>query len=69
MRPQVDILIMLLNASKPQDYEAMPEFENVDYIFSSRETIRTRPERTQEEGKPLKYCMGIQGKYLSLIHI
>ena len=69
LRPQVDILIMLLNASKPQDYEAMPEFENVDYIFSSRETIRTRPERTQEEGKPLKYCMGIQGKYIGRVDL
>ena len=69
LRPQVDILIMLLNASKPQDYEAMPEFENVDYIFSSRETIRTRPERTQDEGKPLKYCMGIQGKYIGRVDL
>ena len=46
LRPQVDILIMLLNAPKPQDYRAISDFDNIDYIFSSRETIRTRPERT-----------------------
>ena len=69
LRPQVDILIMLLNAPKPQDYKAISDFDNVDYIFSSRETSRTRPERTQEEGKPLKYCMGIQGKYIGRVDL
>ena len=70
LRPQVDILVMLLNAAKPQAaYKAISDFDGVDYIFSSRETSRTRPERTQEEGKPLQYCMGIQGKYIGRLDI
>ena len=69
LRPQVDILIMLLNADRPQEYKAISDFDNVDYIFSSHETSRTRPERTQEEGKPLKYCMGIQGKYIGRVDL
>ena len=60
---------MLLNADRPQEYKAISDFNNVDYIFSSHETSRTRPERTQEEGKPLKYCMGIQGKYIGRVDL
>ena len=37
LRPQVDILVMLLNASKPQAaYKAISDFDAVDYVFSSR---------------------------------
>ncbi len=64
LRPQVDMLIMLLNSTRPQAYSTKQDFAGVDYVFSSRETSRTRPERTQTPGDPLNYCMGIQGKYV-----
>ena len=70
LKPQVDILVVLLNASKSHAaYKAISDLDGVDYIFSSRETSRTRPERTQEEWKPLQYCMGIQGKYIGRLDI
>lgn len=64
LRPQVDVLVMLLNATKPQSDKAMEKFAGIDYIFSSRETSRTRPERLQSEDHPKQYCLGIQGKYV-----
>jgi|TARA_Y100000310_G_scaffold82941_1_gene79592 hypothetical protein len=63
LSPQVDILVMLLNATKAQ-FNTIKDLTGVDYIFSSRETSRTRPERAQPEGKPFQYCFGIQGKYI-----
>ena len=64
LRPQVDVLVMLLNSTKPQLDNAMQKFSGIDYIFSSRETSRTRPERVQSEDDPKQYCLGIQGKYV-----
>jgi len=69
LRPQVDLLIMLLNASIPQLQDLMPNFEGVDYVFSSRETGRTRPETSQKEGQPLRYGTGIQGKYIGRLDV
>ena len=69
LRPQVDVLIMLLNANKLQLDKLVAETENVDYIFSSRETSRTRPERKQADGKPMLYTTGIQGKYLGRVDL
>ena len=64
LRPKVDLLVMLLNASIPQVSNSISNFEGVDYVFTSRETSRTRPETGQEGSGPLHYCMGIQGKYI-----
>ena len=64
LRPQVDILVMMLNSTRLESHNNMKEFAGVDYIFSSRETIRTRPESVQPDGQPFKYGMGIQGKYI-----
>ena len=64
IRPQVDILVMLLNSTRSELDDAIEDLKGVDYIFSSRETSRTRPERTQSDGNPMQYCFGIQGKYI-----
>ena len=64
LRPQVDVLVMMLNATRTEFSNNMNEFAGVDYIFSSRDTGRTRPERAQPDGKPFQYGMGIQGKYI-----
>ena len=36
LRPQVDVLVMLLNATRIQNIDATNDFAGVDYIFSSR---------------------------------
>ncbi|MBN4081416.1 hypothetical protein JYT44_03535 [Caldithrix abyssi] len=64
LRPQVDVLVMLLNSTRSQGDSAMNAFAGVDYIISSRETTRTRPEITQKPGKSMSYCFGIQGQYI-----
>jgi len=69
LRPQVDILVMLLNANRLQLDKIVAQTTDVDYIFSSRETSRTRPERKQADGKPMLYTMGIQGKYLGRVDL
>ena len=65
LRPQVDVLVMLLNSTRIQNIDATNAFEGVDYIFSSRETTRTRPETVKNTGEPMSYCFGIQGKYIA----
>jgi len=69
LRPQVDVLVMLLNSTRPQAYSASESFVGVDYLFSSRETTRTRPEMPQKDGKPMAYSFGIQGKYVGRIDV
>ena len=54
LRPQVDILVMLLNATQRHYQPQLNNFSNVDYIFTSLEDGKTRPEIEQP---------------LSLIHI
>jgi 2',3'-cyclic-nucleotide 2'-phosphodiesterase (5'-nucleotidase family) len=69
LRPQVDVLVMLINANKLQLDKLVSQTKNVDYIFSSRETSRTRPERKQADGSPMLYGTGIQGKYLGRVDL
>ena len=69
LRPQVDILVLLLNADKKAHNELSSDLKSVDYVFLSRETTRTRPEAKQPENGPLKYCFGIQGKYVGRFDI
>ena len=69
LRPQVDLLVMLLNASISEVRNSIESLEGVDYLFSSRETSRTRPQTSQKEGGPLHYCMGIEGKYIGRFDI
>ena len=69
LRPQVDILVLLLNADKKTHNELSSALKTVDYVFLSRETTRTRPEAKQPESGPLKYCFGIQGKYVGRFDI
>ena len=62
LRPQVDILVMLLNATQRHYQPQLNNFSNVDYIFTSLEDAKTRPEIEQPIGKPFEYRLGIQGK-------
>ena len=62
LRPQVDILVMLLNATQRHYQSHLNEFSDADYIFTSLEDAKTRPEVEQPIGKPFEYKLGIQGK-------
>ena len=64
LRPEVDILVMLVNATQTHFGPHVKELNGVDYIFSSLDESRTRPEIQQVAGKPLEYKMGVQGKYI-----
>lgn len=64
LRPQVDLLVMLFNSTRVQALNAMDDLSKVDYIYLSRETTRTRPEKSQDPKLPLTYSFGIQGKYV-----
>jgi 2',3'-cyclic-nucleotide 2'-phosphodiesterase (5'-nucleotidase family) len=64
LRPQVDLLVMLFNSTRVQAFNAMDDLSEVDYIYLSRETTRTRPEKSQDSQLPLTYGFGIQGKYV-----
>ena len=64
LRPQVDLLVMLFNSTRVQAFNAMDDLSEVDYIYLSRETTRTRPEKSQDPLLPLTYGFGIQGKYV-----
>jgi 2',3'-cyclic-nucleotide 2'-phosphodiesterase (5'-nucleotidase family) len=64
LRSEVDILVMLANATQTHLGPYVKELDGIDYIFSSLEASRTRPEIQQVAGKPLEYKMGVQGKYI-----
>ncbi len=64
LRPQVDLLVMLFNSTRVQAINAMGDLSEVDYVFLSRETTRTRPEKAQKPDVPFTYSFGIQGKYV-----
>ena len=55
LRSQVDILVMLVNATQTHFGPFIKELSGVDYIFSSLDGSRTRPEIQQVSGKPLEY--------------
>ncbi|MCK5330213.1 MAG: hypothetical protein KAK01_02305 [Candidatus Marinimicrobia bacterium] len=69
LQPQVDILVMLVNANR-QDYGNLKvEFNAADYIFVSRYTGRTYPSSHQLEDGPFLYSVGVQGKWVAEIDL
>ena len=69
LKPQVDILVMLVNATK-KDYDPfLKDISGVDYIFSSLEASKTRPGIQQVIGRPFEYQLGIQGKNIGRFDI
>ena len=55
LRSQVDILVMLVNATQTHFGPHVKELNGVDYIFSSLEASSTRTEIQQVSGKPFEY--------------
>ncbi len=69
VKDSVDIIVILLNSTRNELQKAREQFTGANYIFASRETARTRPEKPQKKESPLVYAMSIQGKYIGRIDI
>lgn len=69
LKPQVDFVVLLANVHRKKNKELTQNFSEVDYIFVSRNTQRSRPESKQSEGGPYIYSSGNQGKYLTVVEI
>jgi len=69
LRDKVDVLVLLLNAPRKDYATAGKAFKDVDYIFVSRGTLRTRPQQEQPPTGPFLYSSSKQGKYLSVINL
>jgi 2',3'-cyclic-nucleotide 2'-phosphodiesterase (5'-nucleotidase family) len=60
----VDVLIMLVNGMLNNRNVILDSFKKADYIFLSRSVMNTRTSALQEEGLPIFYTIGLDGKYL-----
>ena len=69
IRSQVDFVVLLANIKRKNAKTFAEDIPNADYIFLSRDTQRTRPEKTQSENGPYVYASGNQGKFLTMVEI
>jgi len=69
LKPQVDIIVVLANVNRNMDKAMKEAFADADYIFLSRNTVRTRPGTKQPVNGPFTYGSNIQGKYLAQIDL
>jgi len=68
LRDDVDILIMLVNGNMNEKNTMLESFKDADYIYLSRTINNTRAIVPQQEGYPIFYTFGINGKYLAEIN-
>ena len=69
IKSQVDFVVLLANVQRKEINGLAQNFPGADYIFTSRDTKRSRPASKQPEGGPYIYNSGIQGKYLTVVEI
>ena len=69
LKQQVDIIVVLANVNRNMNKEMNASFADADYIFLSRNTVRTRPGTKQPVNGPFTYGSNIQGKYLAQVDI
>ncbi|MCS5609698.1 MAG: hypothetical protein NZ961_04755, partial [Candidatus Poribacteria bacterium] len=69
LKPQVDVVVVLANVNRDKNKLMNEAFTDADYIFLSRNTIRTRPGTKQPVNGPFTYGSNIQGKYLAQIDL
>lgn len=69
LKPNVDIIVLLLNVSDSNILDLSNSFSDADYIFLSGDTRRTMPNSPQPKRGPLVYSGDIQGKFLSILFI
>jgi 2',3'-cyclic-nucleotide 2'-phosphodiesterase (5'-nucleotidase family) len=65
LRDKVDILIILVNGNINQKNAIIESFKDADYVYLSRAISNTRSTVPQQEGYPIFYTFGINGKYLA----
>ena len=69
LKPNVDIIVLLLNVSDSNILDLSNSFSDADYIFLSGDTRRTMPNSPQPKRGPLVYSGDVQGKFLSILFI
>ena len=69
VKPEVDIVVLLIDISSSNGVDLSNAFPKADYIFLSGVTRRTEPRSKQAQDGPLVYSTGIQGKHLSILDI
>jgi 2',3'-cyclic-nucleotide 2'-phosphodiesterase (5'-nucleotidase family) len=69
LKPQVDIIVVLANVNRDKNKMMNESFTDADYIFLSRNTVRTRPGTKQPVNGPFTYGSNIQGKYLAEVDL
>ena len=69
LKPQVDIIVVLANVNPDKNKVMNKAFTDADYIFFSRNTVRTRPGTKQPVNGPFTYGSNIQGKYLAQVDL
>jgi len=69
LKPQVDIIVVLANVNRNMNKAMNAAFADADYIFLSRNTVRTRPGTKQPVNGPFTYGSNIQGKYLAQVDL
>ncbi|MDC0215304.1 hypothetical protein OAK14_01440 [Candidatus Marinimicrobia bacterium] len=69
LRNKVDIVVVLANANRDKNKLMNEEFSDADYVFLSRNTMKTRSETEQPVNGPFTYGSNVQGKYLAQIDI
>jgi len=69
LRNKVDIVVVLANVNRDKNKLMNKEFTDADYVFLSRNTMKTRPGTEQPVDGPFTYGSNVQGKYLAQIDI
>jgi len=69
LRNKVDIVVVLANVNRDKNKLMNKEFADADYVFLSRNTMKTRPGTEQPVDGPFTYGSNVQGKYLAQIDI
>jgi len=69
LKTKVDFIVLLVNIKYTKPKTIAADFPDADYIFLSRNTLKTRPSLAQVENGPFVYGSGIQGKYLTVVEM
>jgi len=64
LKDEVDILVMLVGSHLNQKTTILETFKDADYIYLSRAVSNTRSTIPQQEGYPVFYTIGLNGKHL-----
>lgn len=64
LKDEVDILIMLVGSHLNQKATILESFKDADYVYLSRAVSSTRSTIPQQDGYPVFYSIGLNGKKL-----